>query len=74
MSVVLVKSTPERKLVAVIGVRGKGLYIRNPSGKGVVYIYENGDTTNDQESLESLAAGFDRTPVYVGEEITIKFE
>lgn len=70
MPFTLTKSN-DRKLVAVIGMKDSCIFIRY--GDETICIDEWGQVTPHSETLEKVANGHCRTPVYSGEEVTIKF-
>lgn len=64
----------KRKLVAVIGWGGEGLFLPTPSGS-IMYLDFSGIKTacTPESSLEEVAGMSDRTPVYEGDTVTIQF-
>lgn len=71
MKVSVNTETPKRKLVAVIGARDEGVFLR--AGNKSYYLDSDGLKTDTSGPLESLLFSGNRTPVYEGDSITIQF-
>lgn len=73
MKVELKSSVPVRKLIAVIGDSGVGIFFR--AAEGSIYIDPEGFAKNELSfSLEELIEGSSlRTPVYEGDEVKLIF-
>ncbi|MCA9313391.1 hypothetical protein KDA08_03670 [Candidatus Saccharibacteria bacterium] len=71
------KTEKSKKLVAVIGENGKGFFIRSmeyPATKSAFIDSLGRVSTTNADALESLLkTNHLRTPVYEGDEITLRF-
>ena len=74
MKVTKSKKVGERKVVAVIGENGSGIFLEGKHTSTVVYFGNNLTIENTTYlSLKGVLEYGDRTPVYEGEEVTFKF-
>lgn len=79
MKITVKSNVPERKLVALVGVGGEGLFLRSKTEPNrMIFLYGDGASTNTEGSLDDLlkkssASGSDRVPVYEGDTVTLEF-
>jgi hypothetical protein len=74
MKIILNKTEPVRKLVAIISEEDRGVYLPGEDAKNTFYISSVGKVSMyGHVSLKDLTKDDQNTPIYEGDSITLQF-